>query len=182
MTLLFGFAPFILFAMLSRLSADLALWLAFAAAFVVTIRDFVESPSLRLLDGTSLALFGLLALIAGLCRSRSFHWPWCAPSWMRCYAWRSWFPFCAENLFRCNMPAGSPSFRTGRLPAFLRVNQLISLVWGVAFAAHDPGGRRRGVPVAALLCGHCGASVLALAGAITFTFLYPALAAERLAR
>ena len=44
MTLLFGFAPFILFALLSRLSADLALWVAFAAAFVVTIRDFVESP------------------------------------------------------------------------------------------------------------------------------------------
>src|SRR5215469_7537921 len=65
MTLIFGFAPFILFALLSRLSADLALWLAFAAAFVVTIRDFVESPSLRLLDGVSLVLFGLLALIRG---------------------------------------------------------------------------------------------------------------------
>src|SRR5579864_3130870 len=37
MTLLFGFAPFFLFAILSRLSADLALWLAFASAFVVTI-------------------------------------------------------------------------------------------------------------------------------------------------
>src|ERR1700761_8693466 len=65
MTLLFGFAPFVLFAILSRLSADLALWLAFAASFVVTIRDFVESPSLRLLDGTSFVLFGLLALIRG---------------------------------------------------------------------------------------------------------------------
>ncbi len=65
MTLLFGFAPFLLFAILSRLSADLALWLAFASAFVVTIRDFVESPSLRLLDGVSLALFGILALWRG---------------------------------------------------------------------------------------------------------------------
>src|SRR5580658_3732770 len=65
MTLILGFAPFILFALLSRLSADLALWVAFAAAFVVTIRDFVESPSLRLLDGASLTLFGLLALYRG---------------------------------------------------------------------------------------------------------------------
>src|ERR1700749_3725281 len=65
MTLLLGFTPFILFALLSRLSADLALWLAFAAAFVVTIRDFVEQPVLRLLDATSLALFGLLALGRG---------------------------------------------------------------------------------------------------------------------
>src|SRR5476651_980546 len=62
MTLVLGFAPFILFAVLSRLSTDLALWAAFAAAFVVTIRDFVESPSLRLLDVGNLALFGVLAL------------------------------------------------------------------------------------------------------------------------
>ena len=60
-----GFAPFILFTLLSRLSVDLALWVAFAAAFVVTIRDFVESPSLRLPVG-SLALFALLALGWGL--------------------------------------------------------------------------------------------------------------------
>src|SRR5476651_2449139 len=65
MTLILGFAPFILFALLSRLSGDLALWTAFAAAFVVTIRDFVERPTLRLLDGFSLTLFGLLALGRG---------------------------------------------------------------------------------------------------------------------
>ena len=65
MNLVVGFAPFILFALLSRLSADLALWVAFAAAFVVTIRDFVESPSLRLLDAGSLVLFALLALGRG---------------------------------------------------------------------------------------------------------------------
>src|SRR5580693_5282173 len=65
MNLVIGFAPFILFALLSRLSADLALWTAFAAAFVITIRDFVERPVLRLLDGVSLALFGFLALGRG---------------------------------------------------------------------------------------------------------------------
>ena len=65
MNLVVGFAPFILFTLLSRLSADLALWVAFAAAFVVTIRDFVESPSLRLLDAGSFILFALLALVRG---------------------------------------------------------------------------------------------------------------------
>ena len=65
MNLVIGFAPFILFALLSRLSADLALWAAFAAAFVVTIRDFVESPSLRQLDAGSLLLFAVLALGRG---------------------------------------------------------------------------------------------------------------------
>ena len=59
-----GFAPFILFTVLSRLSVDLALWVAFAAAFVVTIRDFVESPS----SGCwmpAVVLFALLALGRG---------------------------------------------------------------------------------------------------------------------
>src|ERR1700761_3556961 len=65
MNLVVGFAPFILFALLSRLSADLALWVAFAAAFVVTIRDFIERPQLRLLDGVSFFLFGALALWRG---------------------------------------------------------------------------------------------------------------------
>jgi len=65
MNLVAGFAPFILFTILSRLSVDLALWVAFATAFVVTIRDFVENPSLRLLDAGSLALFALLALGRG---------------------------------------------------------------------------------------------------------------------
>src|SRR6266404_9768259 len=65
MNLVVRFAPFILFTILSRLSVDLALWVAFAAAFVITIRDFVESPSLRLLDAGSLTLFALLAVGRG---------------------------------------------------------------------------------------------------------------------
>src|ERR1700761_6555348 len=65
MNLVFCCLPCILSALLSRRSADLALWIAFAASFVVTIRDFVERPVLRLLDGACLALFGLLALGRG---------------------------------------------------------------------------------------------------------------------
>ena len=61
-------------------SADLALWTAFAAAFVVTIRDFVERPLLRLLDGISLVLFGLLALGRGFARGPICRWLRCAPS------------------------------------------------------------------------------------------------------
>jgi hypothetical protein len=65
MNLVLGFGPFIVFALLSRLSPDLALWAAFAAAFVITIRDFIERPVLRLLDTVSLVLFGALALWRG---------------------------------------------------------------------------------------------------------------------
>ena len=42
MNLVAGFAPFILFTILSRLSVDLSLWIAFATAFVVTIRDCAD--------------------------------------------------------------------------------------------------------------------------------------------
>jgi hypothetical protein len=65
MGVLLGFAPFVLFALLGSVSVSLALWLAFAAAFVITIHDFVESPTLRLLDAGSMVVFGLLAMFAG---------------------------------------------------------------------------------------------------------------------
>ena len=65
MGILLGFAPFIVFALLSSVSVSLGLWLAFAAAFVITIRDFVESPTLRLLDAGGVVLLGLMALFTG---------------------------------------------------------------------------------------------------------------------
>ena len=65
MAILLGFAPFIAFALLSNVSVDLALWIAFAAAFVIAIRDFAHSRLLRMLDVGSVALFGLLSLYVG---------------------------------------------------------------------------------------------------------------------
>ena len=46
-------------------SVDLALWVAFASAFVIAIRDFAHSRLLRMLDVGSVALFGLLSLYVG---------------------------------------------------------------------------------------------------------------------
>ncbi|HWU25259.1 MAG TPA: hypothetical protein VN154_02540 [Rhizomicrobium sp.] len=65
MGLLLGFAPLIVFSVLTGLSVDLALWLAFAAAFVIAIRDFAQTRILRMLDVGSMLLFGSLALYAG---------------------------------------------------------------------------------------------------------------------
>lgn len=62
---LFGFTPFIIFSLVTLLSLSLGIWLAFAAAFVITIRDFVETPRLRALDGANLLIFGGLALVGG---------------------------------------------------------------------------------------------------------------------
>ena len=62
MTLLFGFAPFILFALLSRLSADLALWLAFAAATVLVLARHRRRP-VALIPATWLGKGQLLYLM-----------------------------------------------------------------------------------------------------------------------
>ena len=180
MTLLFGFAPFLLFTLLSRLSADLALWLAFAASFVVTVRDFVESPSLRLLDGASLVLFGSLAL------ARGFLMPELSLSAVRTLVEAGLCLVIAASLVRrrpFSLEYASQDSNTGRwpLPVFLRVNWLISLVWGLSFAVMmlaDAAVTFLPVPFYVAIA----IAVMALALAITFTLRYPALAASRLAR
>lgn len=180
MTLLLGFAPFLLFAILSRLSADLALWLAFAAAFVVTIRDFVESPSLRLLDGASLALFGVLALWRG------FVAPDLSLSAVRTIADTGLcLVIFASLLLRrpFSLPYASHDARDRHwpMPVFMRVNQRISLVWGLAFAVMALADGAVTFLSATFYIG-IFANVAALGVAVTFTLRYPALAAGRLAR
>ena len=179
MTLLFGFIPFILFALLSRLSADLALWLAFAASFVVTIRDFVESPSLRLLDGTSLVLFGLLALLRG------FVMPELSLPIVRAIVDAVLCLAILVSLIR-GQPfslqyANRDAHAHWPLPAFLSVNRWISLVWALAFAVMTLADGAVAFLGAPFYLG-IAASVVTLGSAITFTLLYPALAADRLAR
>ena len=132
MNLILGFAPFILFAVFTRLSADFALWIAFAAAFVVTIRDFVETPSLRLLDCGSLVLF------AGLALWRGFIQPDLSLAAVRLAADLGMFV-----LLGCPLLLGRPfslqyaSPRTGEQEwpprLFRRVNYVISAVWVAGF-------------------------------------------------
>jgi hypothetical protein len=63
--MILGFVPVILFTLLMNVSQDLATWAAFAAAFAVAIRDFLQEKLLRFLDAGSTVLFGLLAFYAG---------------------------------------------------------------------------------------------------------------------
>src|SRR5882757_3427112 len=181
MNLVVGFAPFILFTILSRLSVDLALWVAFAAAFVVTIRDFMESPSLRLLDAGSFALFALLAL------GRGFLDPNLSLAAVRFIAALSLFlllglplvlkrPFSADYARLDEREAGWP-------PAlFLRVNILVSGVWVTAFSVMAAADGAVAFDAELPLYGSIAISIAALAAAVTFTLRYPALAAKRLTR
>src|SRR3569832_38838 len=65
MNLLIGLAPIVIFFVLMRYDISLALWGAFAAAFVLCIRDFMKTGVLRVLDTSSIVLFGVLAVYTG---------------------------------------------------------------------------------------------------------------------
>jgi hypothetical protein len=173
MTLVLGFSPFILFAVLSRLSADLALWAAFAAAFVVTIRDFVESPSLRQLDVGNLALFGLLALIRG------FVAPGLSLVTVRAIAELVLFLLLAASLLRkrpFSMEYAHATPEERSRPLFRKVNMVISSVWAGAFAAMAAMDLVLTFVSTLPLWPAIAVSVLAFGVAVTFTLRYPAYA------
>jgi hypothetical protein len=178
MNLVVGFAPFILFTILSRLSVDLALWVAFAAAFVVTIRDFVESPSLRLLDAGSFALFALLAL------GRGFLDPGLSLAAVRFIAALSLLlllglPLALKRPFSADYARLDPR-EAGWPPAlFLRVNVLVSGAWVAGFAVMTGADGAVALDADLPLYGSIAVSVIALAAAVTFTLRYPAHAAKK---
>ena len=179
MNLIIGFAPFILFALLSRLSADLALWVAFAAAFVVTIRDFVESPSLRLLDAGSFALFAALALVRG------FLDPSLSLVAVRFIAEAFLFLLLGLSLlwkrpFSIAYARLDPREADWPPQLFLKVNYLVSAAWTAAFLAMAATDGAVAFEPRLPLYASIAVSVIALGLAATFTLRYPALAAKQL--
>jgi hypothetical protein len=179
MNLVAGFAPFILFTILSRLSVDLALWIAFATAFVVTIRDFVESPSLRLLDAGSLALFALLAL------GRGFLDPNLSLAAVRFTAALSLFlilglPLLLKRPFSVDYARLDPREAGWPPSLFQRVNYLVSATWTAAFAVMAAADGAVTFDLGLPLYAGIAISLVTLAAAVTFTLRYPALAAKRL--
>lgn len=178
MTLILGFAPFILFSILSRLSADLALWVSFAAAFVVTIRDFIERPALRLLDGASLTLFGLLAL------GRGFLLPDLSLPAVRAILETGLmlaigFSILSRRPFSAQYASNETHGHIWPPAAFLRVNYVVSATWLIAFAAMalaDAAVALLAVPLYVAIA----VGIAALGGAVTLSLVYPAKAAARL--
>ena len=178
MTLILGFAPFILFSILSRLSADLALWIAFAASFVVTIRDFVERPVLRLLDGACLVLFALLAL------GRGFVAPELSLAAVRAILEGGLtlviaFSLLRRRPFSMDYASSETHGHVWPLPAFVRINYMISVAWLMAFLAMtvtDTAVLFVAVPLAVGVA----VNIIALGLTTTLTLRYPSRAAARL--
>jgi hypothetical protein len=172
MAILLGFAPFIAFALLSNFDLDLALWVAFAAAFAIAIRDFAHSRLLRMLDVGSVVLFGLLSLWSG------FIQPGIPIQMARLVVDGGLFAMAVMSLVlrhpltlqyaREQVP--EEFWETAR---FIYTNYLVTGAWAIAFAimalADAVANKNKQLPVSL----DVAVSLLVLAIAILFTARYP---------
>jgi hypothetical protein len=172
MGILLGFAPFIIFALLTGLSVDLALWAALSAAFVVAIRDFAQTRILRSLDVGSVVLFAALALYAG------FIQPGISVQAVRlavdggllllvCAAMLSGDPF-------ANIPAkGSARQDFDGARRFVRGNYIVAGVWALAFAVMTVADAAATFNRTFPLTLDVAAGLAALTAAVVFTARFP---------
>ncbi len=167
-----------MFALLQHLSVSVALWVAFAAAFVISIRDFVETCGLKLLDSGSLALFGLIAFYTGFIKPDTELGTLrlivdlglllliCGSIVMR-------RPFSLQYA----QDTTPEEFWTERV--FLRTNYVVTMIWAIAFAIMSVADAVLTIDTSFPLVISVATGLVALAGALVFTLRYPAYAASR---
>ena len=172
MGILLGFVPFIIFALLSGISVSLALWLAFAAAYAIGIRDFLHAKMIRMLDITCLMLFAMLALYTGFIQP-SLPVPavrMIADIVLLLLALISMarkIPFTAEYL-RDEIP--EPLWET---PGFLRISYVLCAVWAIAFLVMGVADGLATFQHQLSFSLDVAIGLVALAAAIVFTLRYP---------
>lgn len=173
MGILLGFTPFIVFALLTGVSVSLALWLAFAAAFAIGIRDFLHAKMIRMLDVTCLVLFAMLAIYTG------FIQPSLPVQAVRMIAdvvllllalisMARKIPF-TEQYVRDEMPE-----RFWDTPDFVRASYMLSSVWAAAFLVMTVADGLTTFAHHLSFSLDVAIGLAALAAAIVFTVRYPA--------
>jgi hypothetical protein len=172
MGILLGFLPFILFALLTNVSVSLALWVAFATAFAMGIRDFAHTRILRVLDVGSTILFGLLALYAGFIQ----------PS-LSLQAVRlvvdcgllliALASMAIRNPFTLQYAREQTPREFWDTPVFIRTNYIITAVWTLAFAATTAADAAAIFDKRFPLALDIAVGLAALALAVIFTARYP---------
>jgi hypothetical protein len=172
MGILLGFAPFILFALLSGISISLALWLAFAAAFAIGIRDFLHAKIIRLLDLTCLVLFATLALYTGFIQ----------PS-LPVQAVRMIADIVLLLLALISMARRAPFIgqyvreevpeHLWDTPAFARMTYILSAVWAAAFLVMAVADGLATFQQYLSFSLDVAIGLVALAAAVVFTLRYP---------
>jgi hypothetical protein len=181
MGILLGFAPFILFALLTNISVSLALWVAFAAAFAIGIRDFAHTRILRVLDVGSTILFGLLALYAG------FIQPSLSVQAVRLVVDCGLLLIAAtsmaiRNPFTLQYAREQTPQEFWNTPVFIRTNYIITAVWTLAFLVTTAADATATFNKKFPLSLDIGVGLAALALAVIFTARYPVLMRARVQR
>jgi hypothetical protein len=181
MGILLGFAPFIVFALLTGISTDLALWSALAAAFVIGIRDFAHTRLLRVLDVGCIILFGTLALYTGFIQ----------PS-LPVQAIRLIIDGGLFSIALVSILSGSPftldymreqvAQEFWRTPLFLRTNYIVATAWMLAFAAMTAADAAATFNTRFPINLDASSGFAALTLAVIFTARYPAHVRTRSAR
>jgi hypothetical protein len=181
MGILLGFAPFIVFALLTSISTDLALWAALAAAFAIGIRDFAHTRLLRVLDVGSMILFGMLALYTG------FIQPSLTIQAVRLIVDGGLFSIALVSLlvgnpFTLDYAREQVAKEVWQAPPFLRTNYIVAGVWTLAFAAMTAADAAAtfNAHFSPNLDGAAGFAALTLA--VIFTARYPAQMRTRVTR
>lgn len=177
MQMLLGFLPLILFVVVSNVSISLALWLSFAAAFAVGIRNFAHKREIRILDAATVILFGGLSLYSG------FIQPDISPALLR-LAVNGGLMLAMLYSLLIKQPFTLPYAKEQTpepiwgLPIFLSVNTKISAAWATAF----------GIMAAADLASYAGhmslpldvaIGLLLLIAVIVFSVRYPVIVRKR---
>jgi len=173
MNLVLGFVPFILFDVLMRVSVDLALWAAFAAAFTLAMRSFLDTRVLKMLDGGNIALFGLLALYKG------FVQPGLGYGAVLLAVDGGLLVIAVASLllhepFTLQYAREQVAPEQWSAPGFRRANYVVTGVWTAALAVMTSADVAAMLVSAVTVTEAMLAGLVALAFALTFSLRYPA--------
>ena len=173
MQIILGFAPFIAFALLTRVAGvDVSLWAAAVVAAALAARTRLNGGSTKILEVGTVVVFGLLALSATLTHST-----WSLPL-ARAAVDAGLLAIVALSIamrqpFTLQYAREQVSPEVQSSPLFLRVNIAISAVWGLAFAINLAADLAMEYAPGAPLWLDVAAGLGALVGAIRFTQWYP---------
>jgi hypothetical protein len=176
-SLLLGLAPLVIYSVFAPLSVSLALWLAFATAFTFAVRTFVESGTLRLLDGTGMVLFGSLALFDG------FVAPGLALATLNLIAEAGLLLMSLWSLAtRRPFAAQYVVVHGASGPAAARMNLVLTVTWAAAFAVMAGADAATSFVHRIPPGSFTVAALAALAGALTFSWQYGVYIGRRLGK
>lgn len=172
MNLVLGFVPFILFSVLMGLSPDVALWAAFAAAFTLGMRSFLDTQVLKTLDGGSTALFGLLALFKGFVEpSLTFGSVLLAvDGGMLAIMIAS---LALHEPFTLQYAREQTAPEEWETPLFRRTNYVVTGAWVAALAAMTAADAAATLFIAMPVTLSAAIGLVLLAAALTFSLRYP---------